>query len=334
MSFEINSTNIHNILILSLTTNSSTNISINLLVEVNDTSWSNPIAPSVSGNVLTYRIPLSNYNVGDILTGFKLETSSSVSPWQTNEGLAVLIDDEEVDTIHTNEYTTQFSDSGDHTIQVVFKGNNQLNMSYTTKHPFKVVQPTVEEDIPLPDTGEYKLRFVDKSKKTFTYGDSATFQLQLTKGKAPVPNRTVEVVKPTGIPDSHTTNSKGIINVPITGWNAGKWKIGGYFRADNKNVCSTYMWITINKMPTTVTMSTGSFQKDDNVKFKFKVGKDALANTKVQLFVNGKAKDYTTSSTGTIAFKLSQKKTYKLKAVYKGDKNYSAGELETTITIE
>ena len=94
------------------------------------------------------------------------------------------------------------------------------------------------------------------------------------------------------------------------------------------------MWITINKMPTTVTMSTGSFQKGDTVKFKFKVGKNALRDTRVQLFVNGKARDFTTSSTGTIAYPLSQKKTYKLKAVYKGDKNYSAGELETTITIE
>jgi hypothetical protein len=80
-------------------------------------------------------------------------------------------------------------------------------------------------------------------------------------------------------------------------------------------------------------MNTGSFSKNDSVKFTFKAGNTALANTKVQLYVNGKAKDYTTSKNGTISFKMTAKKTYKFKAVYKGDKNHSSGELETTITI-
>jgi hypothetical protein len=334
LSFEITNQNVNNKLILTLNTDSTKAQDLFLFVEKNDSVW-NPCDDMVlSDDNVKFYIYLNKYEVGDILTSFEIRSSSNLFPWQTNEGVTVLIDNEEVDTIHTNEYTTKFSDSGNHTIQMVYKGNNQLNMSYTTVYPFTVTQPEVQEDIPLPTTGEYKLRFVDKSKKTFTYGSNETFQLQLTKGNAPVPNRTVEVIKSTGgLPFSPMTNSKGLITVPIKNWDAGKWKVGGYFRADAKNVCSTYMWIEIKKLATTVTMNTGSFSKNDSVKFTFKAGNTALANTKVQLYVNGKAKDYTTSKNGTISFKMTAKKTYKFKAVYKGDKNHSSGELETTITI-
>lgn len=335
LSFEITNQNHSNKLILTLNTDSTKAQDLFLFVEKNDSVW-NPCDDMVlSDDNVKFYIYLNNYEVGDFLTSFEVRSNSSLFPWQTNEGVTILVDGKEaIDSpIHTNMYTTSFNDDGEHTIQAVYTGNNTLNMSMTTVHHFSINQYPVDPTTPVPSSGTYALNFVDKNLK-FVYGIPTTVKMILTKNKTPVDGRTVELIPAgSGEPASQVTKNGGIVSMSSSTWSAGKYKIGGYFTDDSKKIVSRYMNITVEKAPVDVTMSTGTFSKGDTIKFYFKSNKKALSKVKVQLYVNGKATDYTTSSSGVISYKFKTKGTYKLKAVYKGDKNHKSGELATTITI-
>lgn len=336
LSYEITNQNHSNKLILTLNSESTRVSDLNLFVEVNDESWHEADNVVYSENTAKFTILLSNYNVGDFLTSFEVRSNSSLFPWQTNEGVTILVDGKEaIDSpIHTNMYTTSFDDDGEHTIQAVYTGNNTLNMSMTTVHHFSINQYPVDPTTPVPSSGTYALNFVDKNLK-FVYGIPTIVKMILTKNKTPVDGRTVELIPAgSGEPASLVTKNGGIVSMSSSDWSAGKYKIGGYFTDDSKRIVSKYMNITVEKAPVDVTMSTGTFSKGDKIKFYFKSNKKALSKVKVQLYVNGKATDYTTSSSGVISYKFKTKGTYKLKAVYKGDKNHKSGELATTITIQ
>lgn len=340
MSYEINYNNVN----LKLTLNSDTAnpSSLKLRTYVNDSdTYFKEYTPIITFNesspsyTLVYNIALSEYNIGDVITKFYLTKNQSVFPWQTHEGVTILLDGEEVDTINTNVYTTKFDTSGEHTIQAVYKGNSALNMAVTDEFNFNVTQPPVDESgTVVPDTGTYKLNFVDKGLDTIYYNDGTVYRFRLTKGGVPVKGKVIEVVSATGGVGSHTTDKNGIVTMNTTDkWVAGKYKIGAYFTEDSKTITSVYKNIVVKKRPTTITMNTGSFEKGSKIKFYFKSNKTPLTDTKVQLFVNGKVTNETTNSKGIIYYTFNSKGTYKFKAVYKGDKNHTKGEFETTVTI-
>ena len=294
----------------------------------------------------TYEIPHSDYEIGDIITKFKLVQSEELLPWETEEGVTILIDGVEVANLNntnsstipnTNrvEYTTQFS-AGVHDIQTFYVGNNEYNMAMTDKLHFVVTQPEVQEEAETDpqNTGAYRLAFYGDTKLTTVYGKTVKLTLQLTKGGVPVNGKTVEVTLGGNGIGSKITQNKGLAEFDTLNWSAGKYKVGGFFTENSKKIYSIYKTFTIEKAKSTITIDGGEYKKDGTIKFYFKYNDNtAITNTKVQLYVNGKLTTYTTDKWGKIAYKFGSKGTFKFKAIYKGTNNIEGQEFTTSITI-
>lgn len=332
----------HHNLKLTLQSNGMGIPSLEVFINDSSTPYRTYTSSSVNSPYI-YNIPFSDYTVGDVITKCRLIQDSPVLPWQTHEGVTVLVDGVEVanlnyansTTVDTNcvTYTTKFKE-GTHDIQAFYVGNDEYNMSMTDKLHFIVAQPPVNESATPTTSGTYRLAFYGNTPSSSVYGKSAKITMQLTKGNAPVRGKTVErVVGGSGI-GTASTDAKGLVSMNTPTWNAGTYKIGGYFTEDSKKIYSVYKTFTVNKAPCTITIDGGTYKKDGVIKFYFKYNNSTpITNTKVQLYVNGKMTSYTTDKWGKIAYKFSSKGTFKFKAVYTGSKNIEKKEFTTTITI-
>ena len=91
--------------ILKLTLTSSELVSPILEVYANDET--SPTRARRYGSIsmdspYIFEIPHSDFNVGDILTKFRLVQEEVLLPWQTQEGVTIVVDGEEVANLNYN----------------------------------------------------------------------------------------------------------------------------------------------------------------------------------------------------------------------------------------
>lgn len=338
-------TNNYTNLILELLTNNSNYNNINLKTYVNDSDTAfktyNPVADTSAEDYvkLTYTISTSEYTVNDVISKFELSLNNSTHLWQTHEGIIWLLNGEEYSNTHNNTETFKFDDKGSHTIEAVFAGNDSLEVATTGKHPLTIVQPEIDTSGTLGNDGAYSIQFVNKNLKTLTYDDHTKIEFILTKGGVPVTtgNRNIEVITPKDIA-SLTLNNQGKASRTNVLWDCGTYTIGAYYQDETnpKVVTRVNKKITIKKGTPTISdnsASAGNFIPSSKYKAVLKFRGNALANTKVTLYVNGKANTLTTNKNGAIFYGFKKTGTYKLKLVYKGNKNLNKVELSRTITV-
>ena len=357
MSYKI--TNLKNKLLFKLYTKLLTPSNLKLNLYLNDsTTHETPLTPTVSSTedesikLLTYDIPLSQFSLNDTIT-FELEYDGNRHLWQTNEGITWVIDGKEVATtmaninpnvaeqgVHADTFTYNFTEAGVHSIQAVYSGNDSYAMAMTPKQLFQVSQPDIQESGSLDNNGAYRIQFVNKGLKSMDYDDGTVVRFRLTKGGVPVPNKTIEMYRPTGEPDSGLTDNKGYASWTNGSsgnhYDAGTYTLGAFYQADGTHTtCRCSKKVTINKGTPVITHNnTGAgFIKGGQFIATLKYNGNAMTNTKLTVYTNGKAHTYTTNDSGKIYIKLSSKGTFKTKIVYKGDKNHKQVEESTTIIV-
>lgn len=337
MSYTITNTN--NNIRFTLNSNSTNYSNLYLRVYVNG-SVHQPYytaVPSTEPNQYIFTIYGADFNVGDTITKMELVQDGSIKLWQTHEGIVWLIDGEEVANTSTNTYTVQLEDNDPHTIQAVYVGNNSLKMSYTDVQTFRLPTTEVDESGSLDNDGAYKLEFVD-NKTEYVYHDAYEIKWRLTKGGVPVDGKVVQMQPPSGSVVSANTHN-GITKLINDHYEAGKFKIGAFFQdpVTKKRITSTYRDIEIKKGTPTITdnfEAKGDYVVGSKYQATFKYNKTPFNKVKVSLYVNGKLINKTTTQYGNIYYKFPSKGTFKIKTVYKGNKNLNKVELERTITIK
>lgn len=311
-----------------------------LYIYVNDGDTpSEPYESTTNVTPFVYEIPHSDYNVGDILTKFQLVQDTEVYPWETSEGVSIIVDGVEYDNLATNSYTSQFP-LGVHNIQLFYVGNDEYNMAVSDKYSFVVGQiPTDDSGDPEND-GAYDLIFISKDTES-VYQVGKNIILQLRKGGVPVgANKVVEVYEGNKKIGTHRTDSKGKVETSTKDWLARKYVIGGVFTADSKAICkSPYRTFEVKKAPVTITIDGGEYRKGSVIKFYLHYNATSksqgtpIAEEKVTLTTNGKAKTLKTDKNGMISYTFGSKDTFKFKVSYMGNKNVDKKDFTTTITI-
>ena len=324
--------------------------------ETYDSISSVPSPDPTRGNTLyTYEIPLADYEIGDIISKLLLTQENTLKPWDTHEGVRFLLDGEEVedpvyeiDEYQTCYYTIDgFPNAGQHYVQAVYVGNDEVNPSWTDIYHFTVNQPEIPDTPPTPVPpveGEFKLRFYDEVASGCFYGEEATIRLQLLKGGVPAGSGyLIETIKGDRGIGTLTTDNKGIVYInggkgegadDTVRWDAGKYKIGGTFAKNHKTVCRTLRNFEVKKAPSRIEIDGGTYQKGDKILFRFYYNtSDRLNKEVIQFYVNGKLIEKKTSEHGVISYRFTSKGTFKFKAVWKGNKNIEKAEFTTTVTI-
>ena len=324
-------------------------------------SVSHTVSPTTSDGKKVFTINLNEYNVGDELKEFKVYAynSSTINLWDAHEGITILLNGEETEVmpvynnsiettteivdgetittpikvteLHRNKFALNFKEDGEYTLQAVYRGNNSTEMSSTTPLHIHIQQPTSSGGGTTPVTGVYKLEFVNPNIKTLTYDDKSTIQYKLTRGGVPVSQKTVEKVLPTGSIHSSLTNSNGIVSMVNDGYDSGKYKLGAYFvdsedvDDDNQIIVSTYNDIEIVKATPTLWHTTSPVNLGTKLQIKLKDSHgNNMANESVIIYINGSPKTSKTNDSGNIWIGFKKKGTYKIKAVYNGNKNHKA----------
>lgn len=357
-------TNIHNVLVLKLSTK-DTDLILNTYINGSSGVQNSYERDASSTDELSiFRIPLSDYELNDSITKFKLVSSSNKKLYETQEGVVVLLDGEMIDTgkvttsggtdtlvkdtdgnmvtedrLSNNKFYLNFTDGGSHDLQAVYRGNDGIAMVMTEKTHFQVKQPDLDESGSLDNDGAYLLEFVDNTFPSFYYNDGKEIYFRLTKGGVPVPNRTVQRQYPSGGVGTGTTDSQGLVKITNTGYKAGKYKIGAFFYVDTVTnvISSTYRNMEIKKGTPVWTDNfedEGEFIKGSKYKAKLKYRGKAMENVKVTVQVNKNKITKTTSKYGVVSYDFKSKGTYNIKVIYKGDENHNQVELSRSITIK
>lgn len=341
LSYEI--VNNYTTLKLVLSTTQSNYSSIRLNTYINDSStifktYTPSSTSTDEGYDLTFNIPTREYTVGDIITKFELSLASNTHLWQTSEGITWLLDGKEYSNTHNNSESFTFDEQGTHIIEAVYTGNDSIELASTGKHSLIIKQPEIQESGSLENNGAYSIQFVNKKLKTMTYEDNTKMEFILLKGGVPVTtgNRNIEIVTPKSIV-SVTLDSKGKASRKNNNWDAGKYKLGAFYQDENSHkLTQTYKTITINKGTPKMTdnfASKGNFIPKSQYKAVLKFKGDPIAKTKLTMYVNGKAKTVTTDKYGAVYHEFDKTGTFKIKTVYKGNKNLNKVELDRTITV-
>jgi len=321
-------------IVINLTSNISAPLS--LTFKRNGTTQS-AINSTINDGVHNWTVPMSNYSVGDVLSAFTISTSAK-KPWELEEGVTILIDGAEYDTIHSDNFKYTFDKADKYTIEAIFKGNDVLAMSTAGKQTFQVTQPTTTNPSPNPPSGKYLLEFVDKSLKTLTYNDGKNIEFRLTQGGHPVKGKTVEKVTPKSILSSDT-NKNGIVSFTNTGYTAGTYSIGAYFydyqdSSDKKIVDKVYKTITIKKAEPNITHNTVT-TKGQNLYIYFRDNKNnRLPNEKVPIYINGKLNSKKTDKNGNVVIAMNNKGNFKFKVAYKGNKNLNKKTVSFNVKVK
>lgn len=295
------------------------------------------INSTINDGVHNWTIPLTPYSIGDELTEFTVSTTNK-KVWELDEGVTILLDGKEYDVVHSDNFTINFPNEDEYTLEAVFSGNDKLAMSTTGKVRFKATQPSVENPSPT-QTGRYSLKFKDTNLSTLTYNDGKEIRFILTQGGTPVRGRTIECVTPKSI-RSIDSNKNGEVFYTNLGFNAGTYKLGAYMydyqdRADKKIVDSTYKTITIKKADPTITYTTSAVKKGEKIGIFIRDNKgNRIVNEKVPVYLNGKLYTKTTNSNGNIWFKMTNTGTFKFKIAYKGNKNLNKKTVTFTKKVQ
>ena len=357
MSYQVNNT--HHKIIINLTTNTLATNTLKLRTYVNGNTTVSHIYDLSNGK---FTIPMTDYNVGDVITKFELAQTGVTRLWKTHEGVQIYVNGLEqsniilTDNVDYATFPITFNEGGEFDVQAVYVGNGSNKACRSNKLHIAITEPVPIPDssAPVPETGNYILKFRDKTTpSTLKYNDGTKIYFQLLKGSkatgyVPVPNRVVQRVMGGHGIGSLVTDKNGCVFFENSDMRAGQWKLGAFYydEINQKQINSEYRTITIQKQVPTI---KDKFVKDKNgndtnfikgskyvatFTYKNKKNKDTpLAKTKIDLYVNGKKSTLTTSEDGSIAYAFKTKDTFKLKVVFKGSDDLGKAEIERTITI-
>lgn len=264
---------------------------------------------SRTDNLITYTIPLRNFEVGDVLDDFICTLNGTTDLFSMNEGISIIVDGEESEVIKTNngevvldtdnqyvkikplnqsDFALVFEDSNVHTVQAVYKGNSTVGVVLSNK---AIITPQIrEEHEEHPEIeGTYHIEFI-KYKDTMTYLADLEWEVQLTKGGTPVPNALIQIDNPVGI-YTYVTNTNGIVRfrrtnatlnnddtqlAPYRNWKVGDYIIRARFhyydeteQAFKELICKTSEYLTIKKGNPNMVVVNYARTKKGTAKFKF-----------------------------------------------------------------
>lgn len=231
-----------------------------------------------------------------------------------------------------------FEDTKEHEVSAVFVGDD--TRSYA-------IAPTVTimsdqrppsggggggggtEDCPKPQTGKYVLSI--DCPNTFKYRDGQKIRYRLTRGGNPVCGKIVEIVDFKYM-NTATTDKNGYVETANTHLNApvGSYKLGARFYEGTVDKPITYVFKDVKVVKNDVDWRfNGADTVNSYAFFKLHQKGDVskpLANTKVTVYIDGKATTKKTNDNGTVGFKITKKGNHKYKCVFAGDKNYKGGK--------
>lgn len=282
-------------------------------------------------STVKYVVSTSNYDIGDELT-FRLTRTSSTNIINTEEGLTVLLNGEEVDTIRGSDYYTfNTHNNGDYSLELVYKGNDATEMASTGIKRFNVKQEIVEnpessspsaptvQDLP---NGRFTIEFADPNLKQLSY-NQGNIQYIVKKGGTPVYNVPVRITTPTATADK-VTDPTGVVTMQNTNYPVGEYTLGAYIVYDNTKIEDIYKKIKIVKSPTTITHNASDNRVAKGSKFSISVTYPNGGKVKddlVTLYINGNKFIRKLNSAGNLWITVKDRKTYKFTVQYSGNKN-------------
>ena len=302
-------------------------------------------------HTLSFELRNKDYEVGTEFTSFKAVLGGTHNLVELNEGVSILVDgnesrvqeasikngegtvirDKEGNIKYTNNlkrdaFALIFSDNKAHTIQAIYKGNDEIGVAVSDKIYIKAKQAV--------DMGYYTL--TSNVPKTFKYMDTPNWTWTLKRGGTPVPNKTIEKVLPTATYSSDT-NRKGQVHqgLPTSLSVLAKWVPGTYtilanfyhyrdvHSLDKKILVQCRNTLTIVKnTPKLVYVASEGKGKKFALALRDPQGQ-AMPNQNISFTVNGKKYTKKTNSKGNVWFKTNVKGRYKGSATFAGNKYYN-----------
>lgn len=294
-----------------------------------------------------FEIPFKNYNIGDTITKIMAVMPDNRPITDLNEGITILVDGKETNVqkvnpnetttayadgkpillnplIGTNRFTLQFKDNNPHTIQAIYKGNEEIGVARSEKI---VITPTQANE----GIGKYKL--TSNVPKKMKYMTMPNWKWKLTKNGVPQPKKLIQKVTPTEIRSTDTNRLGEVYLDTVALDRLAQWTVGTYtiaarfwhFQDIYGNYVVTECKNTLQIVKNTPTLTyTPSAGKGKKAVFKLRDPmKKAMVNQKLIITINGKNHTKTTDAKGNVSIKTNTKGRFKGKAVYKGNKNYN-----------
>ena len=251
-----------------------------------------------------------------------------------------IIDGDVVDTpvAYPNKLPYTFGEPKEYEVSAVYVGDDTRSYAVANTVTIHAEQvPIVDPPTPpetdegcQPTTGTYKLTISSPSK--FIYRDNQKVTFRLTRGGLPVCSKTIEMVDFKGINTAMTSRSgyASLTNKHISS-GVGSYKIGARFFEGKKQICKVFKDVKVNKATTEWIQYQDAKKVNDIAKFKLQAvynkGKSnewhrGIANTKVTLYLDGKAYSKKTNETGIISVKVKKKGNRSFKCSFAGNKNY------------
>lgn len=343
----------------------------NIKLDVYEENDDNPITYSNTSTTLddgskelTFIVPHENYDPRTVLDKFIVRLQGTYNLFDLNEHISVLVDGEDsyvgkvtsnnpvydskgnlvmVTPLSTNKFALIFKDNNPHTIQAVYKGNEEIGVAISNTLMITPVQPSQDQG-QSQDDGRYVL--TQQIPSEMKYLETPNFRWKLTKGGAPAPNKVIERIVPNAVWTA-TTNRNGEVMLrfgsdisALYSWTVGTYKIGGQFFHYNeqdptdKTVVSE-CWSTlkiIKNTPTLVFIPAGTVGWTTQFKLLDPQG-EPMPNRKITIRVGSQTYTKTTDSVGKVYLRINRRGNFKYTATFNGDNNYNAVSLNASETI-
>ena len=289
-------------------------------------------------------MPHKDFSIGDVLEKFIVRISGSRNIYSLNEGITILVDGEEAivykasggsltlsdgkpietNIVTGNQFGVVFKDNEHHTVQAVYKGNDEIGMASSSQIS---ITPLQKND--GSQTGAYVL--TQTLPKKWKYLENPRIVWKLTRNGSPVANKVIERVLPNATWTA-TTNSKGeVVGVgtdPLYSWTVGKYKIGGQFYhydGNNKDILAE-CWDTIEIVKNTPTLTFIKANKKGNTaQFRLTDPQGfAMPNRVIVITIGSQTYTKTTDSIGKVYVRINRTGYFTYKATYGGDSNYNS----------
>ena len=303
---------------------------------------------------LIFELRNKYYEIGTEFTSFKAVLGGTHKLVELNEGVSILVDGNEslvkeavivddegevrrdsqgniiwTENLKRDAFAVEFDDNEPHTVQAIYKGNNEIGVAVSDKF---YIKPQQHED----DGQQGHFTLTSNVPKTFKYMDTPNWTWTLKKGGTPVPNRTIEKVLPTST-YSADTNSKGQVHqgLPTSLAVLAKWVPGNYtiianfyHYEDTTDPSNKILLQCKNKITIVKNTPTLKYVPSEGKGKKFALAlrdpqKQPMPNKTINFTVNGKKYSKKTNSNGNIWFKTNVKGRYKGSATFAGNKYYN-----------
>ena len=322
------------------------------------TQVSRPSTIDSTNHTHTWRLNLSEFNIDDELTDFRIYTPSAVELSKFG-GIVWLLDgeeiidvnngevdpetEEEIREINGNSYTTKFNEIGEHTIQAVFKGNKKYTSSTTPIKTFYVEQEEAGGGGTVPVSEIWRMEFINQSTSSFKYADGSSVTAKLTKGGVAITGASVTMTvlsDNVGYQYTATTKADGTVNLLLGRLEVGSHTLVATYSEDGEVVCSSQRKIKIVKNDPTIkhqnqnTSRPNTYYAGDEIWIQFiEPDYTALNDQTFPIYVNGKVHNIMTNVNGRVWLRLWYSGTYRFKAVFTGNKNLNKKTKEFTIVV-